>query len=436
MSSVVKASDALLDACSGRIYLGFSGGMDSVVLLHAVAGAARRRGMLARLTAVHVDHGLAAESARWADGCAAQAAEMGVSFVRESLRVAPGSNLEARARTARYAVFEQLLEAQDLLALAHHGGDQTESLLLHMLQGRGLYGMPRTRNLGQGRLARPFLSVDRDEIAGYARAHNLAWVEDPSNADLDLDRNFLRHAVLPLLATRFPALPKRLLQLAGNAAANSQALVELAGLDRHPLPLSVLDGSSRPVRLTLLRHWLIRQGGGAGVSSASLEEFLVQLDAANDRQPSLMTPAGRLVRYRRQLYLVAAPPVLEDEYRLEAPASLVLPHGVLALARSPSGSDGRHATAIELMAPIRVSFLPALPAGASLLLGGYNRQPRELMRDAGIPPWERESWPVLLDALGVAALPGIADRDAPPSDADGKAASLVRYDVRWTPDVH
>lgn len=443
MDPISNACDELFDLCGGKIYLGFSGGMDSMVLLHAVVATARRRDALWRVVAVHVDHGLDSESAAWASACAARVAGLGVSFETEALRLSSGSNLEARARTARYAVFEQLLGVQDLLVLAHHHADQTESLLLHLLQGRGLYGMPRTRALGAGRVVRPLLYIARDELAGYGRLHDLTWIEDPSNRDVSLDRNFLRHEVLPPLLARFPELPKRLSQLGEATAATGQALVELAGLDRQPLPLSVLDGLTQPARLSLLRQWLIYHRAAAGVSHAALAEFLRQLDAANDRQPDLRTAAGRLARYRRQLYLVGESPVLDDDYALKVPGSLALPHGVLDAAdHLPESAAPADLPVMSVMlgGPVRISFLPVVSGvrqSAVIMIGGRNRRPRELMREAGIPPWERDTWPLLLDGRGLAAVVGLAVRD-PIEALEGRSGSnnpIVKMDVRWTPDV-
>jgi tRNA(Ile)-lysidine synthase len=429
---VSNACDELFEndaSAEGRFLIAFSGGMDSQVLLHAMAAAASRHGAQERLLAVHVDHGLDPESAGWAARCEAQAAALGIEFQSRKLDLAEGGNLEARARTARYQVFESLLGEADVLLLAHHAADQLESRLLHLLQGRGLYGMPVSRSLGAGQLMRPLLGLSRDALVGYARSHGLDWIEDPSNADTSLDRNYLRHELLPSISERFPGLPRRIGQVAEHLADLSAALDELAGLDRVPLPQSVFDGRSLPARVALLRRWLVLHAGAGGVSRAAIMEFLRQLDAANDRYPSLSLPDGKLVRYRRALHLIPPAPELHASYPLAVPGVLRLPHGELMLrAAAPEEAE----QVVQLLPPLSVSFADQL-SGARLHRGGHDRGVRELMRDAGVAPWLRDTQPLILDARGLALIAGVAARDAEPAAGTAEIGAIPVV-VRWTPE--
>lgn len=420
---------------TGRLLVACSGGMDSVVLLHAVARAAERHVALDRLLAIHVDHGLAPESREWAARCRAQAEALGVAVEVHRLAISSGSNLEARARTARYQVFESRLGPADVLLLAHHAGDQLESQLLHLFQGRGLYGMPESRALGAGRLRRPLLGLPREALAGYARSHDLSWIEDPSNADERLDRNYLRHRLLPGLKKRFQGLPKRIGRVAANLRDTAAALDELAGLDRQPLPLAVFDGLSQPARLALLRRWLTLHADAGGVSRLALTEFLRQLDAGNDRQPSLPLPAGRLVRFRRALHLAPEPPALQSSYPLSVPNVLLLPHGTLTIECRESTGATEEFEFVQLVPPACVTFaaVPAeAAAGARIQVGGHQRGVRDLMRQAGVAPWLRASLPLLTDSRGVALIPGVATRD--PAAAAG--AERISVGVRWAAAGH
>jgi tRNA(Ile)-lysidine synthase len=400
--------------------------MDSLVLLHAIAHSARRAGALNRVLAIHVDHGLDPDSSRWADQCRSQAESLAVEIELQVLAVQPGSNLEARARAGRYQVFESLLGAGDLLLLAHHAGDQLESRLLHLLQGRGLYGMPSERALGAGRLMRPLLGLPRQALAAYARLHDLVWLEDPSNADESLDRNFLRQSLLPLLTSRFPSLAKRIDKVGRNLEDMLAAMDELAGLERRPLPLSVFDGLSQPARLALLRRWLSRHAQSGGASRAALEEFLRQLDAGNDRQPSLALPGARLIRYRRALHLAPEAVQLEPSYPMEVPGVLRLPHGELVVVEV--ADDVAAEERVRLVPPVVVRFATD---GLKILSGGHERAVRDLMREAGIPPWQRTSLPLLADTRGVALVPGVAVRDAAAAgpEATGDCLCTVRWQV-------
>src|SRR5690606_31005852 len=140
--------------------------------------------------------------------------QLGVPLQVVHVQVAPGASQERAAREARYAAFASALEEGELLLTAQHRDDQAETLLFRLLRGsgvRGLSGMPESRVLGSGLLLRPLLAVGRAELEGWAAAHQLQWINDPSNQCLDHSRNYLRHQVVPVLQQRWP-------QASGNIA--------------------------------------------------------------------------------------------------------------------------------------------------------------------------------------------------------------------------
>jgi tRNA(Ile)-lysidine synthase len=191
----------------GPIVVAFSGGLDSSVLLHALASLApaRERG----LRALHVDHGLHADSAQWTAHCAAFAAQHGVPIdaIGAGPVTASGKGIEDAARAARYAAFAGNLRLGEVLALAQHADDQTETVLLKLLRGagpEGLGGMRVLREFAPGYLWRPLLELPRTRLREYALAQGLNWIEDPSNSNTQLRRNFLRAEILPRLNARWP----------------------------------------------------------------------------------------------------------------------------------------------------------------------------------------------------------------------------------------
>jgi tRNA(Ile)-lysidine synthase len=248
-------------------------------------------------------------------------------------------------------------------------------------------------------LLRPFLQLSRATLQTYALDRGLSWIEDPGNQDPAMDRNFLRAEIVPRLEARFEGLSRRIDRVVGNAAATERALVEALELDRHPLPMSVLNGLSRPAAVSVIRHWLIRQQAVAGIGDAAIVELLHQLDADNDRQPALETTAGTLRRFRRHLYLVPSPPALEASYPLSVPGELTLPHGTLTV-------DGQWGDT-----ELTVRFLGSSPPGIPLRVDGHDRRVREVLRAAGIPPWDRPLLPLVFDGEGLLAVAGIAVRD-------------------------
>lgn len=290
------------------VSIGLSGGCDSVVLLHLLS----RLGLGARLRAVHVHHGLSVHADAWADFCAGYARRLDIELSIRHVRVArdDGRGLEAAARAARYAAFVDCVGSGCLL-LAQHRGDQAETLLLNLLRGSGINGaaaMRSERRHGAMTLLRPLLGVPRAAIEGYARAQSLDWIDDDSNADTDLSRNFLRHEVLTVIHQRFPEAETNLARAAGHFAEAVDLLDELAAADW----LAVADGEAAclpglralsSARLKNLLRWRLRMLGWQVPVAARLEEFVRQLlTAAPDRHPELRLPAGRMYLARGRLH--------------------------------------------------------------------------------------------------------------------------------------
>lgn len=284
---------------AGRVCVGLSGGCDSVVLLHLMHGL----GLGDRLSALHVHHGLSANAGAWADFCADYCRRLGVALqiVRVDVERHTGLGLEAAARQARYAAFAA--SPADYLMLAHHRGDQAETVLFNLLRGTGVAGaagMPAERGLGRLRLWRPLLDRSRAELEAYAAAQGLAWIDDESNADRRYARNYLRHDLLPSIAGRFPEAEGALAQAARNFGEADRLLGELAALDwqqaadGEAASLAALRRLSLPRLKNLLRYRLHLLGWRPPVA-ARLDEFARQLLAAGpDRHPELQLPDGMM----------------------------------------------------------------------------------------------------------------------------------------------
>ncbi len=175
-----------------RYVVAFSGGLDSTVLLHALAAPADKQDI--PVMAVHVDHGLHEDSPDWRAHCEAVANSLGVDFVSKRVVVEDdaGHGPEAAARDARYRVLATLLKRGDWVLSAHHQDDQAETMLVNLIRGTGpagLAGIGEIRPFAAGWLVRPILDVPRAALQDYARAQGLAWIDDPSNDDLQFDRN-------------------------------------------------------------------------------------------------------------------------------------------------------------------------------------------------------------------------------------------------------
>jgi len=414
VNSVVGAVAAALRSARGIVFIGFSGGLDSSVLLHAAVSVGNPR----LLRALHVNHQLHADADQWEAHCEQICAELGVALEVRRVRVDGAGSLEAAARDARYSIFlEHLSVPQSRLLLAHHRGDQAETVLLRLLQGRGLYGMPAQRPLGSGRLLRPLLDLPRAALESYARHAALTWVEDPGNTDETLDRNFLRHRLLPAIRGRWRQVDDALIQAAAERERSDRLLLRTSALESSSsvLPLAKLSGYDELDQLILLRLWL-QQRGERVPSRRSLETFLRQLTCSADRQPRLVLGSGTLQRYRDGIHHVPAPPLLEPVYAIPVPGCLCLPHGELRIEA--------HADGLQLVGAPLVRFREG---GEKLLLAGHHRPLKQLMQQAGLPPWLRSTLPLILDDEGLAAVPGIAQRDRLPG------IQGPRFSVCWAP---
>jgi tRNA(Ile)-lysidine synthase len=409
---------------SGPVYVGFSGGLDSTVLLHAAVTTIAASTDRARLRALHVNHSLHADADAWERHCAGVATSLGIEFVARRVSVAPQGSVEARARAARYAAFAACLDSPDsVLLLAHHRDDQAETVLLRLLQGRGLYGMPAARRLGAGRVVRPLLGEPRSRLLEYARAAELTWIEDPANADPALDRNFVRHRILPELRTRFPKVDAALVRAIAARESDEQQLPAALGLDlaAPALPLERLLASGPQEQRTVLRLWLAVHGRAIPAARA-LDEFAAQLRAAPDRHPCLELDRGALRRHRGQVWLCAPAPELEPSYSITAPGDLVLPHGRLVMVSAVSGFVCRGAVTVRFRA-----------GGECIRTSIGTRPVKALLQDACVAPWLRASWPLVWDEDGLAAVSGLAERAAGLGPGD-RCHDGPRFHARWVPD--
>ncbi|MDH2917576.1 MAG: tRNA lysidine(34) synthetase TilS [Sideroxydans sp.] len=384
-----------------RLLIALSGGVDSVVLLHLVQQLKTRFDW--QLHAVHVHHQISLHADSWADFCAQLCADYGIPFHLEHIDITPlqGLGIEAAARQLRYQALAK--HASGFLLLAHHADDQAETLLLQLLRGTGVKGAAAMPLLAQRECAwlRPLLNVTRVEIVDYARAQNLAWIEDDSNTDTRYARNFLRLNVMPVLAEKFPAYRQTLSRSAQHFAEAASLLDELAALDAassmvgKTLSLSALQALSASRAKNLLRYFL-QQRGAAMPHAVQLEELLMQLLTARDDARVCVSFAGWQVRrYQGAVY---AQPALPD-----CSEPLCLPwQNEAAIVWLPLN------TQIHFLAAhgqgISLAKLSHAPVTLRLRLGGETLRPaakaamrtlKNLLQEQGVPPWLRSRLPLL-----------------------------------------
>ncbi|WP_091189925.1 tRNA lysidine(34) synthetase TilS [Formivibrio citricus] len=410
-----------------RLCVGFSGGLDSVVLLHLLAGLREQHGFA--LHAMHVHHGLSQNADTWAAFAQETAAALGVDCLVEQVSVAKdGRGVEAAARQARYAVFEQ--QACDALLLAHHRDDQSETVLFNLLRGSGLNGlaaMPHSRFLDSGaRLVRPLLDESRQTLLDYARTHSLRWIEDESNADTAYDRNFLRHRILPELAVVFPGLNQTLPRAAAHAAESAGLLAELAELDltrcvaEGGFDLSCAAHLSVARKRNALRHWLGQEN--LVLDSRAFDDLLRMMESSGrDAEPVFVWRDRAVRRYRNYLFITSAHqeagPVVSITWREGQTLAVPSWHGRLNWQKVEQGG-----IAESCLVSANIELRPRA-GGERLRLhpGGPSRLVKHLWQEAGIAPWLRDTTPLLWLDGQLAAVPGLGVAEA--FSCDGWRAS-------------
>lgn len=391
---------------ASHLYVAFSGGSDSSVLLHILCEM-RNSGQLPQsLSAVHIHHGLHADADYWEQHCRDICEQWQVPLKVFRVRVPTrGASAENRARKARYAAWEEMLDEGTALLLAHHADDQVETVLMRLLRGAGpagLAGMPVSRNLGAGMLARPLLHLHRAELAQYAAAHKLSWVEDPDNANSKHDRNFIRHSVLPLLQQRWRGATSSILKSASIAGETQHlcdwlAAADLARVRAVDDRLQVdLLAALPSVRQTLLIIRWCRDLGVSPPPMRRLSRLNDLLSAAPDRSPELCWRDTdqrllRVRRYREHLYLLNPEPPLPESVQWDpvAQSYLSLPHGELsAHTGRERGINPQRLHGLQVR--FRRGGEVVRPAGC-----GYSKPLRKYLQEMGIPPWLRSSLPLL-----------------------------------------
>jgi tRNA(Ile)-lysidine synthase len=382
------------------VCIALSGGLDSSVLLHAAATLAGTGSF--RLRALHVDHGLQAASAGWAEACRAACSSLGVPIRVVELGLVPrrGDSIEAAARDARRQALAEAIVPEERLLTAHHGDDQLETVLIQLLRGAGVAGlaaMPARARFGPGWQLRPLLGTDRAALLDYAKRHGLAWQADPMNESLRFDRGWLRARVLPAIRERWPSAAATVSRSAAHVAEASGLLDTLAEadavsiLDEGRLSLDALGMLPRDRQVNVVRWWLRRAAlrpPPAARLAAALPEFHA---ARRDGAPRLAWPDGEIRRFRGRLYagppLATPPPVAARSAR----TVFELGPGLGSLRLEPTREGGIAAEAVDA---IELRFRAG---GESLRprLRGPRRRLKDLCREGGVVPWMRDRLPLV-----------------------------------------
>ncbi|NOQ63185.1 MAG: tRNA lysidine(34) synthetase TilS [Methyloprofundus sp.] len=395
--------------------IGYSGGVDSHVLLHLLADLNEFKG---KITAVYIHHGLQDCADDWAEHCAQVAADLSVNFkvIHVNALAAKGQSPEEAARDARYQAFKEILTDQDVLLFAQHRNDQLETVLLQLFRGtglKGLSGMPAAIAFAKGQLVRPLLEVNQQAILDYAQQHHLQWIEDPSNQSMQFDRNYLRHQVIPLIEQRWPSVDATVARVAKHSAEAQSLIAKTAQAQMLALYQAETQSLAIPALLQhefLNQQWIIREWLAylakrmptQKIMQAILNEVLL---AQADANPVVQHDGDRIQRYRDALYLVPQQVKFDLQQVIiwqDKNSPLSLPNNQQLIAVEAQQGIAKH---FWQQGRVEVRYRQG---GEKIAL--FNRTGRhslkKLYQEAGIAPWLRDAMPLLYIDDQLAAIAG------------------------------
>jgi len=403
MHSLLKSVEDRLNKLESikHVVIAFSGGVDSHVLLH-ICSQLKTNFKAIHFQAIHINHGLQQKSKEWSAHCEKVSSQLKVGFLSiEVDAVNKGDGPEQTARKARYKALLEHTSKQTLVFTAQHQDDQAETLLLQLLRGCGVQGlasMPALDDFGLGFIARPFLQQSQQSIIDYARQNDLSWIDDPSNQDISLDRNYLRHEVIPLIKERWPAFSSTTSRTAKLCAETNDVLEAVAEnyLSQHDektLEIGKIESLAGNFQRIILRHWL-RQNNIQNPSLKIILEIQKGVIAADiDKTPLVQWADTQIRRYNNKLYLLGIlkqPSVgiinfIDGEYKL--PQSL----GNLKVTKSQG--KGIKAFNWEQGEP-EVRFRCG---GERIKLSGREgtKKLKSLLHENKVLPWVRDSLPLI-----------------------------------------
>lgn len=403
----------------------YSGGVDSHVLLHCC------KQLNLPLRAVHVHHGLQTSADDWVNHCQKTCNNLNIPLdvVYVDAQQKRGQSPEESARNARYQALQENLTANDCLLTAQHLDDQAETFLLQLFRTAstaGLSAMPGHRQLGEFAHLRPLLSFTREEIVDFAKQHLLQWIEDPSNLDVTYNRNFIRKNVLPLLKDRWPAIVLQLSTVASLQSSNLQVLEDMAAIDLANVILSPVAHTKTSLYkivsvlsitrlkhltsarlLNVLRYWIRTTMEAESLDTCAdkstltrklLEEIERTLVCSQqDSNPVVNFNGFEFRKFQNELYLLKSRAnihqnELNNVINWKPSTSLILSPLNIQIKSLKTTAGGLNKRLLE--ETLKITFRKGgeyfHPAGRQ-----HSQRLKKLLQEANIPPWDRETIPLL-----------------------------------------
>jgi tRNA(Ile)-lysidine synthase len=391
-----------------RIGIGFSGGLDSCVLLHSLSVSFQDT---SKLVAIHINHGISKDSDLWEKKCKDIACDLNIPFYTKKLNFKDSNVSEDTLREARYKAFEEWAQEGDLICTAHHKDDQLETIFFRLMRGtgiEGLKGIPVWRKVSGLSYFRPFLDFSKKELFEYAVLNNIKWTEDKSNLDVKFSRNFIRNSVFPLLLKFWPGFGKSLQFLSKEALHSQSILDEISKNDlescrlgsSEELSVQKVNSFSYQRIRNLLYRWLSESSSGS-LSVKQMEEIINLISQKQESSDHVILISSKdnnnshdLRMFKRVLYLLPKEYCTllnqyeESEWNLEN--DLLLPTGRIGFKET----KGKGLSLIHKSKKITVR---GREGGERCKPFGRNRSQKlkKLLQESDTSPWLRDRLPLI-----------------------------------------
>ncbi|MDG2420911.1 MAG: tRNA lysidine(34) synthetase TilS [Gammaproteobacteria bacterium] len=400
------------------LILGLSGGLDSMVLLYAVNELIKSKKICSKLTALHINHRLQVDSDDWERFCKIRCAELGIPIIVKRLETDSlkenKSDLENKARKARYEIFESIVDSDSCLILAHHFDDQLETLIFRLNRGAGIKGltaMPQSRVIGSGILYRPLLKIEAKSLYDFAEATELQWVVDHSNANVAFDRNYLRHEILPRIERRWPNYREswaKSLELISEAREVTEEVVladfsSVVSDASNKLILSLLMNLTKARQRNVIKYWLMKIAK-IEIGWNKLQHMVNEvLPAASHSNLEININEYLICSYRNQLYLLRkyAPLPNVCHWDLKGSQKLVINNNGVLMANQTEGKG----ISGKLVDNLQVRFRQG---GENFRISGRPlKSLKKILQESKVEPWIRPRIPLIYNQDELVCVVGI-----------------------------
>ena len=392
-----------------RIAVAFSGGLDSSVLLHSLVGIPEFK---EKVFAIHVNHGLSPNSKSWIKHCDKFCSGLGVNFIPLTIELENSKTNENILRKARYEALLSCLKQGDVLCTAHHQDDHIETILFRILRGTGIKGLAGIEKYSQMEgidLIRPLISYSKKDLLDYANQFEVNWIEDESNEDLSISRNFIRKKVIPNLKNdNWPEYKNSISYLSSKAKEANEILDEIAYLDLKLCASESLDRLSilkikelsHARAMNVLFTWL-GINTHLGVSNKLTDQVYKSIILASESSNPVVTfgkkgqkGSFQIRRFNNFLHHL---PLTETEtlsnkkvWKWNSDDPLELPTGTLSMQVALGKGISTQLTEPGISIKGRIGGERCKPEGRS-----KSQKLKKLFQEYGVPPWVRDRIPLV-----------------------------------------